>query len=277
MPKPSAVACSDCSLATSSSLCRSSSRSPASTSLPDSKWILSTMPASCSARSAPFTPRKVPTAVSFGCHCEVVAVVVDTVWGGSASAASAFLIRPARKLTNQARPANTTPTIPSMIIIRFNMVFSRPPKAASVDGRGGPRRQRPGRHENPGDPRRLGFGRGRFIHPIPPAAAERLIKCNGVRIARSLRLHPVDLRGEQGLLGIDDVQKRSRAGLELRLRELEAFGGGVLRLDLGLQQRGVELTRPQRIRDILERGDYGVAILGTGLLQRRDFRFLGVE
>ncbi|MHC2579101.1 hypothetical protein ACVI1J_009390 [Bradyrhizobium diazoefficiens] len=101
----------------------------------------STMPDCCSDRSAPFTARNVPMAVNADCQSLSCAAVVDTVCGGSASAAMACLIMPARKLTNQARAANTAPTTHNMIIMRFNMAsgFRISWRAGSAEPAGPPR------------------------------------------------------------------------------------------------------------------------------------------
>ena len=91
-------------------------------------------------------------------------------------AASDFWIMPVRKLTNQARPANTAPTTLSMMIIRFNMALNSTPVAvASVDWGFGQCRQCASGDENAGNARRRDDGGGRFVDAIPPSAAERLV------------------------------------------------------------------------------------------------------
>ncbi|MBA7478397.1 hypothetical protein ES707_13820 [subsurface metagenome] len=62
--------------------------------------MLCTMPATWSARSAPFTARSEPTAFRLDCQGASAATTVETVCGGLANAPIAFLIIISLKVWN---------------------------------------------------------------------------------------------------------------------------------------------------------------------------------
>ena len=81
------------------------------------------MPGTSSARSAPRTAFKLPTAVMFGCQLSSFATMVETDCGGAPCEAKNFLIiTPLKTPKPKIRPS-TTPTEASMITIRFVVVF----------------------------------------------------------------------------------------------------------------------------------------------------------